>query len=91
MIHTDIVLYWGKLTGCKFKYYDSVNFELNLEDSEDDPCVDNINDWLNMNASPVCNYAELYVEVSPYGKKYLIGTFKTLKLKSGKVKWILAD
>jgi hypothetical protein len=89
MITVQLSLVWGVMRD-SFEEYDYVDFEFHKE-SDGTFTVDSINDWLNIHVQPECNYAELYIEVPLFDVKQLVGTFKTLKLKSGKTKWIVSD
>ena len=90
MITVDLYLNWGTIKSGRFIPFDGVHFEFNHE-SGSDYTLDNINDWLNIHTPLTCNYAELYVKIPEFNQRHLIGTFKTLKLKSGKTRWIVSD
>ncbi len=90
MITIELHLSWGTIRSGRYVPLDDVNFEFNHE-SGSDYTLDNINDWLNIQVPLTCDYAELHVEVPELNQKHLIGTFKTMKLKSGKVRWIVSN
>ena len=78
----------------KLSEWDSV--DLQIDDFSDDVTCDNVNHWLNVQADPICDYAELRVRTT--GAKhpgFLIASFKKIKLKTknshNKYRWIVVD
>lgn len=88
MINIEVVLYTGNLKHGHFTECDS--HEMIFDTTEYDP--DTINNILNLSA--MGDDAELWIVVN-YQKKYLLGTFKRIKLKSkgDKVnyKWVVRE
>ena len=91
MINTRLLLKIGELKrGGKLSVHDTVDFE--IQDYKSDVSCDSINDWLVYQSFDASNYAELRVHFSGIKHDgFLIGTFKKIKMKSGKTRWIVAD
>lgn len=67
----------------RHKHHDDVEFL--ISDPNDDVAVDNVNDWLNVQADSICDYAELRVGITGMAmahKGFLIASFKRIKLKT---------
>ena len=91
MIDVRLHLSMGHFEGNSFVEWDNVDFE--VYNHEDDVGCDNLNDWLNTHADPICTYAELRVKSSVLKHSgFLIGSFKKTKVKTRdghEERWVL--
>jgi hypothetical protein len=90
VINIDVQLVVGNIKHGHFEEHDS--YDMILDVTEDDP--DSLNVLLNVATDPICNDAQLWVVIN-YKRKYLLGTFEKIKLKSkGKYsnyKWVVRE
>lgn len=77
--------------GHMFQEWDNVDLE--VYNPDDDVDCDNLNDWLNTHADPICTYAELRVKSSVLKHNgFLIGSFRKTTVKrhgSSETRWVL--
>lgn len=93
MVNVGLNLRMGHFKSGHFTEWDNVDFE--IDDPLDDVRCDNLNDWLNTNADPICTYAELRLCINVINHDgFLIGSFRKIKVKTKdgqKLRWILTD
>ena len=90
MINSTVVLKIGTIKRGKFKVNDTIDFL--VSNYQSDVACDSVNAWLVNQALDVCNYAELRIYSEGFKHDgFLIGTFKRVKMKSGKTRWIVSD
>lgn len=92
MFEVTLRLKMGSLKSGRFSEWDTVDFE--IETFQDDVACDNVNNWLNVQADPICDYAELRVRCTGVPHEgFLIASFKKIKLKSknNPYRWIVVD
>jgi hypothetical protein len=90
MITVNLVLKMGTMRKGQYTEWDYI--EMEFEQPGDPDACDNLNDWLNTHADPICNYAELKLQSNTLKHDgFLLGTFRKVKLKDKGYRWILTD
>jgi hypothetical protein len=91
MIAVELTLDVGKLEDGKLEAEDSFDMQTHPGATHLWEC-ESVNSLLSFSDNDdLCNYAELFLSITNTDIKYLIASFKKIKLKGKGHKWILVD